>query len=449
MDIIIVGSGKIGFALAEELSLQKHNISVVDIRQDVLDSSSNRLDVNCIIGSGINMDTLKEAGAENADLIITVTGNDEINIIICVVAKSLGTQYAVARIRNPEYTSELELFKKGLNIDRIINPELESALEISRLLSLPVANKVDAFANERVDIVEYTIEKEDLIVQRPLSKLSLPPNVLFCGAERNGEFMIARGDYVCEEGDNIYLCGTLIGLNNFFKTIGHTIHKARDIMIVGGSRMAVYLARTARKMGINVRLVERDPDRSMDLAKLLDDCLIICGDGTEEEMLLSEDLKNMDAFIALTDTDEENLLSSFYAKKQGVTKVIPKINRQNYLDLTEELGIESAVCPKNVTADHMLRYVQALQNAKNHTMQKLYRIANDKAQAVEFIVPKKSKVLGKSIGELILKDDILIAALVHGKEVIIPTDKQVICADDQVLIFSKKVPLHVFDDILA
>lgn len=449
MDIIIVGSGKIGFALAKELSLQKHNICVVDIRQNVLDSSSNRLDVNCINGNGINMDTLKEAGAEDADLIIAVTGNDELNIIICVVAKSLGTQYAAARIRNPEYTHELELFKKRLSIDRLINPELESALEISRLLSLPVANKVDAFANERVDIIEYTIEKGDLIVGKSLSKLSLPANILFCGVERSGEFMIAKGDYVCREGDHIYLCGTLIGLNNFFKTIGHTSHKAKDIMIIGGSRMAVYLARTARKMGINVRLMERNPSRSVELAKFLDDCLIICGDGTEEEMLLSEDLKKMDAFIALTDSDEENLLSSFYAKKQGVVKVIPKINRQNYLDLTEELGIESAICPKTVTADHMLRYVQALQNAKNYAMQKLYRIANDKAQAVEFIVPKDSKAIDRSISELNLKDNILIAALVHGKEVVIPTGKQVIRAGDQVLIFSKKVQLNVFDDILV
>ncbi len=448
MDIIIVGSGKIGFALAKELSLQKHNISVVDIRQDVLEGSSDRLDVNCIEGNGMNMDTLKEAGAEDADLIIAVTGNDELNILICVVAKSLGTHNAVARIRNPEYTGELELFKTRLGIDRIINPELEAAVEISRLLSLPVANKVDAFANERVEIVEYTVEKDDLLAGKALSKLQLPAHVLVCGAVRGGEFRIPDGSDVLEEGDDIYLSGTLIGLNNFFKAIGHRSHKAKDIMIIGGSRMAVYLARLARKMGIQVRLIERNPERSVALAKLLDDCLIICGDGTDEELLLSEGLKKMDAFIALTNNDEENMLSSYYAKKQGVVKVIPKVNRQNYQELTQELGIESAVCTKNVTSDHMLRYVQALQNTKSHAMQKLLRIAGDKAEAVEFIVPQESKAAGKNISELHLKPDVLIAALVHGREVVIPSGKQRIHAGDQVLIFTKKVTLHVFDDIL-
>lgn len=448
MDIIIVGSGKIGFALAQELSMQNHDITVVDIRQDVLDSSSNLLDVNCINGSGVDMDTLIESGAENADLVIAVTNNDELNMVIGVLAKSLGTRNVVARIRNPLYTGEIELFKKGLGIDRTINPELEAAVEISRLLSLPAANKVDSFANERVEIVEYTIENDDLIVEKPLSKIPMTANVLVCGVERNGEFIIPTGDYVCRANDNVYLSGTLIGLNNFFKTIGHTNHKVKDIMIIGGSRMAVYLARIARKMGIKVHIIERNPSRSVELASLLDDCLIIVGDGTEEELLLSEGLKNMDAFIALTDSDEENLLSSYYAKKQGVAKVIPKINRQNYFDITEELGIESAVCPKNITADHMFRYVQALHNTKSHAMQKLYRIANDKAEAVEFIVPKDSKVAGKSLKELELKKDVLIAALVHGKEVVIPTGKRVIRVGDQVLVFSKKVPLRVFDDIL-
>ncbi|MDR0890209.1 MAG: Trk system potassium transporter TrkA [Oscillospiraceae bacterium] len=448
MDILIVGSGKTGFALAKELSKQNHNICVVDLRQDVLESSSNMLDVNCINGSGINMGTLKEAGAQTADLIIATTGNDELNVIICVIAKGLGTSNSVARIRNPEYLDEVELFKKALVLDRVLNPELEAASEISRLLSLPVANKVDAFANERVEIVEYTVEKGDLLVGRPLSKLSFPANVLLCGAERKGELIITKGDYICEVGDNIYLAGTLVGLNNFFKIIGHTSHKAKNIMIIGGSRMAVYLARMARRMGINVRMIERNPIRCEALAKSLDDCLIICGDGTEEEMLLSEDLEKMDAFIALTDSDEENLLSSLYAKKRGVPKAIPKINRQNYLELAAELGIESIISPRYVACDHILRYVQALRNTTSSAMQKLYSLANGKAEAVEFTVPGNSKATGKPLEHLKFKPDLLIATLVHGKDVIIPTGKQVMRPGDQVLIFSKKVVLHEFDDIL-
>lgn len=448
MNIIIVGSGKIGFALAQELSRQSHSINVIDLREDVLDSSSNLLDVNCINGSGISMDVLREAGAETADMIIAVTGNDELNVMICVVARSLGTKNTVARIRNPEYTGELELFKKGLGINRIINPELEAAVEISRLFMLPVANKVDTFANERVEIAEYTVEETDLLVGQPLDKMNLPGNILICGVARGEDFIIPDGSFVCKTNDILYMSGTLIGLNGFFKTIGHTSHKAKDIMIIGGSRTAVYLSRLARKMGINVRLIERDPERSLRLTRMLDDCLIICGDGTEEEVLLSEDLKKMDAFIALTDRDEDNMLSAFYAKKQGVPKVIPKINRHSYLDLVEELGIESVVCPSQVICDHMFRYVQALDNTKSAAMQKLYRIAEDKADAMEFIAERDSRTLGTPLQKLPLKPNVLVVAIVHGRDVIIPTGKTTIRAGDQVLVFTKKVPLRDLDDIL-
>lgn len=448
MDIIIVGGGKIGLVLAKELSLQHHDVVLIDTDLEVIENASNRLDANCLHGNGMHMDTLKEAGISEAELLIAVTGNDELNIIICVMAKSMGVANTVSRIRNPEYNSELEMFKSKMGIDRIINPEYEAAVEISRLLALPVANRVDAFANERVEIIEYTIEKDDLIVGKSLAQLSIPPNVLFCAAERDGHFMITRGDYICQEGDNIYLSGTLMGLNNFFKYIGHMSHKAKNIMIVGGSRMAVYLARMARKMNINVRLIERDPKRCLVLAEMLDDCLIINGDGTDEEVLLSEDLKKMDAFITLTDSDEENLLTAFYAKKQGVIKVIPKINRENYMNLTESLEIESVIAPRIVIADHMMRYVDALKNTKNTAMKKLYRIAGDNAEAIEFIVPQNSIAVGKSLDQLNLKQDILIAGLVRGKEVIIPTGKVVIKAKDQVLIFGKKGSLYEFDDII-
>ena len=449
MNIIIVGSGKVGFTLAQELSKLNHNITLIDIREEILEDFSNILDVNCICGSGVNIDILKEAGASSAKLIIATTGNDELNIVICSLAKTLGALNSAARIRNPEYKKEIKLLKNSLGIDRIINPEFEAAVEISRLFALPSANKVDAFANERVEIAEYTIDPSDLIVGKTLNQLNLPLNILFCGAKRNDEFIIPKGDFICRENDLIYLSGTLVGLNEFFKTIGHVNHKTKDIMIIGGSRMAVYLARIARKMGISVRIIEHDYKRSLELTRLLSDCLIICGDGTDEETLLSEELKKMDAFISLTDSDEENVLSAFYAKKQGVKKVIPKINRENYILLTQELGIESAVCPKLVTTDHMFRYVKAINNTKSEAMQKYYRIAEGKAQAVEFIVPENSTVIGIELSKLNFKKDVLIAGIVHGKEVEVPTGKSIIHSGDQALVFSRQTELNVFDDVLA
>ena len=452
MNIIIAGMGKVGIALAGELSKLKHNITAVDISEAVLEECSNRLDISAIHGSGMSPEVLKGAGADDADLLISVTGNDELNIVMCIVASRLGTANTVARVRNPEYSAELELLKKGLGISRIINPELDAAVEISRLLALPSADRVDTFANERVELTEYTLESSDLLIGKSLDGFALPPNVLVCGVEKrygdDVEFIIPRGSYTFEAGDTLFLSGTLVSMNSFFKVIGHTSHKAKNIMIIGGSRISVYLARLARKMGINVRLIENNSARSVELTKLLDDCLIICGDGTDEEVLLSEDLGKMDAFITLTDNDEENMVSAYFARRQGVPKVIPKINRQNYFGMLRDLGFESMLCPKMITAAHMARYVGALGNTKSQAMQKLYRIAGGQAEAVEFIAPDDSKALNIPIQELKLKRDLLIAAIVHGKEIIIPTGKSVLRAHDQILIFSKNLRLDELDDIL-
>jgi len=448
LHIIIVGSGKVGFALAQELS-QQHDITVVDSNAEALERSAGRLDVNCILGNGANLEILLQAGAASADLIIAAAGSDELNIVVCAIAKSQGARQTVVRIRNPEYTREPELLKNALGISRIINPEYEAALEISRLLVLPVADKVDSFANERVEIVTYTVEVSDRLTGgKTLAQLRLPEQVLICGVVHKGEYFVPGGDFVIREGDVLYLSGTLFGLHHFFKFIGHSSHKAKDIMIIGGSRTAVYLARIAHKMGIRVCIIERDAARCTQLTALLPDCLILCGDGTDEEVLLSEDLKKKDTFVALTDSDEENVLASFYAKKQGVPKVIPKINRQNYLDLTNQLGLESAVCPRLVTANHMFRYTQAIDNTRSRDMQKLYRFANGAAEAIEFIVPQGSRLLGQPLARLRLRKNILIAAIVHGKEVIVPNGKSVIAAGDQVLVLTKNVPLEKFDDIL-
>ncbi len=448
MNIIIIGGGKVGFALASSLSNKEHNISVIDINEDVLDKFSEMLDVFCVNGSGSNVEVLNEAGIENADLVISVTGNDELNIVVSIIASKLKIKNTVARIRNPEYAGEIELLKSGLGIKYVINPEFEAAIEISRILALPAVNKVDTFGNGRVEIAEYTVLKTDLIVGKALKNMQLPSNILICGIERNGEFAIPSGNSIIEAFDILYMSGTIISMNNFFKAIGNTIHKARNIMVIGGSRMAFYLAKIARKMGINIKIIEIKRKRCEELSKHLDECLIICGDGTEEELLLSEDLKKMDAFIALTDNDEENMLSCYYAKKQGVKKVIPKINRRNYIDMVKELGFDSIVCPRSIITEQVVRYVQVLENRKSAAMQKLYNIANGKAEAAEFIASKGNKVLDRKLEDIKLKKDVLIAAIIHGKEVIIPCGRDVIRAGDQVLVFSKKVIFNELDDIL-
>ena len=449
LKIIIVGDGKVGFTLAEHLSQENHDVTIIDSNDDALKRASEALDVMCVKGNGATISALRESGADHADIIIAATSMDEVNMVCCLTAKRLGAKYAIARVRNVEYAVELSMIKKELGIDLVINPENATAVEIARLLRFPPAANIDTFYRGRVELVGVRLQEGDFICGQPLANLdhrvrSLP--MLFCAAERGESAVIPDGSFIPQPGDKLYLIGQPVGINQFFKLLGRYTPKIKDVFIVGGGRISHYLTGILENLGIRVKLVEKNMDRCRQLSEFLPRTMVICGDGTDQELLESEDVAASDAFIALTDRDEDNLIISLYALQQGITKVVAKSNRQNYAGIARSVGLDSVISPKMITANQILQVVRGMQNSKGSVMNALYKIAGGYAEAMEFVVAGNTRGLGIPLKDLRLKKGILIAVIIHQNRIVIPEGSSVIQAGDTVIIVSRdKVILDVND----
>ena len=347
MNIIIVGNGKVGYTLAQYLSKDGHDIIILDRNPTALSRASETLDVMCIRGNGANVKTLIEAGVETADVIIAVTGNDELNMVCCLAAKQLGAKYSIARIRDPEYTESLTLLQKKLDIDQVINPERTTAQEISRLLRFPFAVNIESFAHGRVEMVEFRTEERDAILNTPLARLhNHYPRIQFTAVQRNGQAFIPDGSSILLPGDRVYATGDRESVTQFFKHLGKDTQRLKSALLIGGGHISYYLARIIAGMGVYLRLIEIDEKKCLRLADQLDGVMVINADGTDQEVLDSENLPDCGALICLTNRDEENLITGMYGARHGVKKVIVKVNRLNTMDVMEDLGIDSAVSPK-------------------------------------------------------------------------------------------------------
>lgn len=450
MKIIIVGNGKVGFTLAEHLSKENHDVTIVDTDFDALKQSSDMLDVMCIKGNGASSTTLAEAGASTADVVIAATNMDEINMVCGQVAKRMGARYVIARIRNAEYTSDLAALKKDLGIDMIINPEQATATEISRLLRLPTAANIETFCRGRVELVGFRLQKDDFVVGKTLASLKLHDiDILFCAVDRGSEVFIPHGNFELLEGDLVYMIGQPFGISRFFKQLGRYAPKIRNVFIIGGGRITHYLSAMLDELGKHTKIVEADAARCRYLAEVLPHSLVIHGDGTDQELLESEDMQHNDAFVALTGRDEYNLIMGLYAMQQGVPKVVVKSNRQNYAGIARSVGLDSVISPKLITANHILQVVRGLQNSKGSVMTCLYKIADNRAEAMEFVVNKTTRNLGVPLKDLKLKKGILIAVIVHDNQIIIPEGSTKIEAGDTVIIVSHDSGILDINDIYA
>lgn len=452
MNIIIAGAGKVGATLAEHLSAEGHSVTIVDISQDTLDRLSNQLDVMCLRGSCTSRETLLEAGAKEADVLIAATDSDEINLLCCHCAHRLGIPHTVARVRDTSYVNDLDALKQDLNITMVVNPELATAVEISRLLRFPSAANVDTFARGRVELVSFQIQPQDFLSDRSLMELSskiqsLP--ILFCAVERGNEVFIPNGKFVLKQGDRVYMAGTPKGIHQFFRLLGRHSHKIRTVFIIGGGRIAFYLLVQLERLGMNCKVVERDGDRCRRLAEDFPKSLIIHGDGTDPELLTEERLASSDAFVALTDRDEDNLIISLYAHQEGVSKVIAKSSHQNYTSIARSAGVESVVSPKLTTAYQILRLIRGLQNSKGNTMIALYRIAGGQAEAMEFLVKPDTRNLGVPLKDLKLRRGVLIAVIVRDGKVIIPEGSTCLKAGDDVIVMARNSGILDLDHIYA
>ncbi|HCJ56451.1 Trk system potassium transporter TrkA [Lutispora sp.] len=445
MRIIIIGAGKVGYNLALNLSKEDHDVTIVDNDQEALQKAEENLDVLCIKGNGVSTNILIEAGIKETDLLIAVTDSDEVNMVCCLTGKKLGAFSTIARIRDPEYARELTMLKEEVGIDMVINPEHAAAEEIARSLTFPSAANVESFAKGRVKMIEVKITEDMPIAGvklKDLSNKNLHP-ILIGAVVRNGEVIVPNGDFEIQVDDNIYILGNPSGIMNFFKGWSQSHTKIRNVMIVGAGRIAYYLTKMLHEMGIKVKIIEIDREKCDEFADLLPNTLVINGDGTDEEVLLSENIGEMDVFISLTGMDEENLISALIAKQNGAKWVVSKISRINYMGVVTKLGIDSVICPKITTTNQILKYV------RGNSIETLYRIVEGQAEILEFIPKQGSKMLNIPLKKLKLPKDVIVATIVRKNQIVIPHGDDVICKDDRVIIIIKNRKIEDLDELVG
>ena len=453
MKIIIIGNGKVVYTLAQQLSGdgEDHDLILIDKNPDALRNADGVLDILCMEGSGASIQVLLEAGVRSADLVVAVTGSDELNIVCCLIAKKLGAKHTVARVRSPEYYKEANLLKREIGVSMIINPEYAAAQEISRLLRVPAAFSVEAFARGLVEMIGFPLLESDGMAGIPLAEYNRrhPNGVLMCAAIRGGEVFVPNGAFVPQVGDKVYIIGSQRETARFFESLGRSGSGIRHITVLGGSKIATYLAWAVEKVGMKVRIVEQDPAKCEALADKLPGSLIIQWDGTDSAVIETENLLSTDAFIALTNRDEENLLMAMSAQRAGVTKVIAKMNRLNYIEMMREFGVDSIISPKEITANQISAYVRAITGTQGSAVEHLYKLLGGAIEAVEFTAVPSTSFLDKPLKELRLKDGMLVAAIAREGKTIIPDGNTSIHVGDRVIVMAKSFFLHELDDILA
>lgn len=439
MNIVIVGAGKIGANLTKFLALENHNITVVDLSRKVIETLVNDCDVIGYVGNGAAFKTQEETGVAKCDCFIAVTGNDELNIMSCMLAAKTGAKKTIARVRNAEYSDQLLFMQNKLGIDLLINPEFETALEIARIIDFPSATKIETFAKGRIDLAEIIVTEDSPLHNLALKDLkqTINESILICAVKRGDEVIIPAGNFVIKAGDRLHFTASRHTLPSAFKSLGLQKKKIKSVLVVGGSRTSYYLVKTLLKAGKFVKLIEINEENATRLEAVLDGASVICGDGTDTALLTEEGLADFDAAVALTNIDEENIILSLYAANQNVSKTVCKINRDALAKMTAEMLKDcSVVCPKTNTASIILRYVRAVENASNDSIKTLYKILDGEAEAAEFIAAEDSLIVGKPLRELKLKPGNIIACVSSGRKVIIPDGNTVINPGDSVIVIT-------------
>lgn len=449
MNIIIVGCGKVGATLAEQLSKEGHDIVVVDKKSAPVISITETLDIMGIVGSGTSYRILIEAGIEKADLLIAVTGSDELNLLCCLIARKASKCHTVARVRNPQYNDEIDFIREEMALSMTINPELETALEMERLIKIPSAVKIEPFAKGKVELLKFHIPEHSILDGMKVMDLShrLQCKLLACVVERGEEVYIPSGSFELRSKDTISIIATPENAIDFFQRAGILINNIKNVMIIGGSTIAEYLAQRLSRSDINLKIIEQNLERCEELSELLPHASIINANATDRDVLLEEGIEDMDAFAAITNFDEENIILSLYAKKHSHAKIFTKITRLTYDDIIADMPLGIIINPQLVTADSILQHARTMENPTGCNVEVLYRI-NDKVEALEFYTGKNAKLVGIPIEELSLKPNILICGINRYGEIIIPTGKDYIEEGDTVIIVTTNPGLKDLNDII-
>ncbi len=451
MHIIIVGLGKLGITMTKQLVKEGHSITVVDTNNEKLTKAVDTYDVMGVCGNGATCETLEIAGASKAKLIIAATASDEMNILCCLIANRMGTENTIARVRNPDYAAQMQFLRNELGISMIVNPEFETANEISRIIRFPSAANLDSFARGKIEIASIRIHSDNTLCNTPLYDLrkKSKAKVLVCAVQRNDEVFIPSGDFVIRCDDTISITGTRAELALFMKQTGVYKQKIKNVMIIGGGRIGYYLSKLLSGTGRNIKLIEQSDARCYHLADMLDDVTVVHGDGTDQDMLDEQGLDMQDALVSLTGIDEENIIVSMYAESKGINKVITKVNRHSYSILTD-IGLETVVSPQIVAGNLVTRYVRALHNsAGNSQIQTLHKLVNGKVEAVEFIVPEDAGYENIPFKDLNLLPNILIGCIIRNGKTIFPGGNDVMKANDNVIVVTAGRIIEDLHDIFV
>ena len=438
MNIIIAGCGKVGRALAEQLSREKHDITVIDRKPEAIQQITNIADVRGVVGNGASFEIQMDAGIDTADLMIAVTDADEVNLLCCLIAKKAGGCQTIARVRNPVYHHEIHHIKDELGLSMVINPEWAAAMEMARLLRFPSAIDIDTFANGRIELLRFQLEEQNPLCNNKIKDLHMLSRceVLICIVERGNKVLIPSGEVELKAGDMISVVASPVNASRFFKTIGIETNQVKNTMIIGGGKISFYLAKRLLEMGIQVKIIEKDRDACERLCEILPKAMIINGDGTDRELLAEEGLAKAEGFAALTNMDEENVMLALYAKSMSKAKKITKINRNTFDTIIGSLNIGSLIYPKHITSETILQYVRAMQNSIGSNVETLYRLVDGNAEALEFVIKGKSEVTDIPLQELQLKPHILVCAINRKGKIIIPKGQDCIQEGDSVVIIT-------------
>ncbi|MDO5689558.1 MAG: Trk system potassium transporter TrkA [Tissierellia bacterium] len=448
MRIVLVGGGKVGELLCHELA-ESCEVVLIDTNPKIVEHLFSQYDIQAIVGNGADVKVQEEANVSEADMFLAMTGSDELNIIASIIAKRIGAKYTIARVRAPEYHASIDFIRSSLGITAMLNPDEESAAEINELLSFPTAKSIETFVDGKVRIVETTIEDGTLLHGMTLREFreSFDGRLLVCIIERNGEVIVPTGNSVLYEGDRVHVTGSGQDLRRFYRTIKKDHAPIKSTIIIGGGRIAYYLLQKLTKRRMDIKLIEVNEAKAMEMSQQFSNIVVINSDGTSQDVLDGEGLSSYDSCIALTGIDEENVIISIYAKSQNVHKCISKVSRTSILRVLSQIGMDTIITPKRIITDKILRMVRSIGNSGGSGVERLYTLADDTVEAIEFLASEHSKILGISLTDLELHEGTLIAFIYRSGQSIFPSGRDSIQAGDRVIVVTTRPNVHDLDDI--
>ena len=449
MQIVIMGGGKIGRNLCQALSTEDNDVTLIEQDAEVLERLTMQHDIIGFLGNGSSYETQIEAKTPDADVFIAVTADDEVNLIACIIAKQLGAGYTIARVRNPEYANHMEEMRKALNISLMLNPDHQAASEIARLIQFPSALSIEPFANDRVNMVEIEMPEEHALVGQNLIAFRRKfPHVLVCVIVRDDETFIPNGHTVLAAHDRLFILGTAKELRHIYRSFSRKHDRLRSILIVGGGKLTFYILALLPVTGLAIKIIEQDGELARALSDQFSHVHVVHGDGTDQEVLEEEGISNYDCTVALTGIDEENILISLFAASQNVPRNITKVNRLRLLRVLRNVDLQSIITPHEIVATEIIRVVRALNQDNDSDMEAMYRITEGNVEAMQFHVIQRSKVCNLTLAEMPMKQGVLIAYIIRGSNLIIPSGRDVIKSGDHVIVVTKGHTFVNIDDIL-